>query len=118
MYKLIKLSFFLIILDAIWIYLMLNKFNKQIEIVQNTPLHLDIYAAIITYIFIITLLYYFIIKENKSIKDAFLLGLCTYGIYEFTNKSIITNWSYETAIIDTLWGGILFALSTYLIKHY
>ena len=119
MYKLIKLSFFLIIIDAIWIYfIMLNKFNKQIEIVQNTPLQLDIYAAIITYIFIITLLYYFIIKENKSIKDAFLLGLCTYGIYEFTNKSIIKNWSYETSIIDTLWGGVLFALSTYLMKHY
>jgi len=119
MYKLIKLSFFLIILDAIWIYfIMLKKFNHQIEIIQNAPLQLNIYAAIIAYIFIISLLYIFIIKEKKSIKDAFLLGLCTYGIYEFTNKSIIKNWTFETAILDTLWGGVLFALSTYLMKHY
>ena len=35
MYNLIKLSFFVIVIDAIWIYfIMLKKFNKQIEIVQ------------------------------------------------------------------------------------
>ncbi len=117
MYKIIKLSLLVIIIDAIWIYfIMLKKFNKQIEIVQNTTLQLDIYAAIIAYIFMIILLYNFIIKENKSIIDAFLLGLCTYGIYEFTNKSILTNWSYETALLDTLWGGILFATCTLLMK--
>jgi uncharacterized membrane protein len=95
---------------------MLNKFNKQIESIQKEPLTIDIVSTIISYIFIVFILYYFIIKENKSPKDAFILGLCTYGIYEFTNKSLLNNWSYEIAFMDTLWGGVLFSICTYLMK--
>ena len=27
-----------------------------------------------------------------------------------TNKAIITNWKWETVILDTIWGGVLFSL--------
>ena len=57
---------------------------------------------------------YFIIKPKRSISDAFLLGLVIYGTYETTNWAIFTKWSVKTVIIDTLWGGILFALTTHL----
>ena len=46
--------------------------------------------------------------------DAFLLGLVIYGIYEFTNKAILTKWTYTTVVMDTVWGGILFASVTFL----
>jgi uncharacterized membrane protein len=63
------------------------------------------------------MLYYFIIKENKSVLDAFILGFCTYGIYETTNLSLLNKWDYNIALIDTIWGGILYALTTYIIKN-
>jgi uncharacterized membrane protein len=48
--------------------------------------------------------------------DAFLLGLVIYGTFDFTNMALFKKWSLTTSIIDTLWGGTLFALSTYIIK--
>ena len=116
MNNLFKLSVILLILDSIFIYFTKNKFANQIQLVQNSPMEIDFYAAALTYVILIYVLNYFIIKENKNEKDAFLLGLCIYGVYELTTKSLLKNWSYETVIMDTLWGGILFSLTTYLLK--
>jgi hypothetical protein len=63
------------------------------------------------------MLHYFIIKENKSIKDAFILGLCTYGIYEFTNMALIKKWRSPIIYVDFIWGGILYALTTHIIQN-
>ena len=59
---------------------------------------------------------YFIIKPNKSINEAFLLGLVIYGVYETTNYALFKNWSLATVFIDTLWGGVLFASTTYIVN--
>jgi len=78
---------------------------------------MDYLSAALCYIFLIYGLYYFIIKDNKKINDAFLLGLFVYGVYELTNKSLLKDWSYKTVITDTLWGGVLFSLTTYLTYY-
>ena len=55
---------------------------------------------------------YFIIDKKKSIADAFLLGIVIYGVYESTNYAILDKWNTKAVAMDTLWGGILFALTT------
>ena len=80
---------------------------------------LNIPAFILCYIFIAIVLYYFIIREKRSILESFLLGLCIYAIYELTNKTLFTNWKWTTVIIDSIWGGLLFMIVTkifYMIK--
>jgi len=42
----------------------------------------------------------------------FLLGIIIYSVYDLTSLALLKNWSVKTAIIDTLWGGILFTLTT------
>jgi uncharacterized membrane protein len=42
------------------------------------------------------------------------LGIVIYGVYEFTNLSLLKNWKVLTTILDTTWGGVLFASTTYL----
>ena len=73
-------------------------------------------STLLCYIFLIFGINYFIIKPNRSIKDAFLLGIIIYGVFETTNKSLFSKWSWLTVIIDTLWGGILFALTTFVVS--
>ena len=60
-------------------------------------------------------LIYFIIEKHRSVKDAALLGLVIYGVFEFTSISLLKNWSLLTVIMDTTWGTILFALTTGLV---
>jgi len=114
----IKLIIIVLLLDILFIYLSKDLFSKQINIVQNSSLQLNYIGAIIAYFFVIFILYWFIIKDNKSIKDAFILGLSIYAIYEYTNYALLKNWNIKTTIIDTLWGATLFALSTYLYRKF
>ena len=102
-------------LDFVFLYSMSSIFNKQIVAVQGSPVVFDMYAAALCYIALIFGIYYFIIREKKSILEAFYLGIIIYAVYETTTLAILKNWTYKTAIIDTTWGGVLFALTTFIV---
>ncbi len=106
----------LVVLDSIYLNLIKGHFSALIKNIQGSPLVINYVAAAICYIFLITGLNYFIIKPNRSIQDAFLLGLVIYGVYETTNYALFKGWTLFTVIVDTLWGGILFALTTYIVR--
>ena len=103
----------LLCIDSVYLSLIKDFFNKQIADVQRSPLKINIYGAILSYLFLIVGINYFIIQHNKSVFDAFMLGLVIYGVYEGTTYALLKDWRINTVILDTLWGGILFALVTY-----
>jgi uncharacterized membrane protein len=113
MKKLLVSSLILLALDAIFIYFISSTFSSQIFDVQRSPLHVNILGAILCYIFLIFGLNYFILEKRRSVFDAFLLGIVIYGVYETTSLALLRNWRLSTVMIDTLWGGILFGLTTY-----
>jgi uncharacterized membrane protein len=103
-------------LDYFYLSLIKDYFEKQVVAVQGTPLKLNLLGAIICYIFLIFGINYFIIKPKRSIQDAFLLGLVIYAVFETTNLALFSKWSWLTVIIDSLWGGILFALTAWIVS--
>lgn len=103
----------LLCIDGVYLSLIKDIFNKQIADVQRSPLKINMYGAILSYLFLIIGINYFIIQHNKSAFDAFMLGLVIYGVYEGTTYALLKDWRINTVILDTLWGGILFALVTY-----
>jgi len=104
-----------ILLDSGYLYLMSNYFNRQIKSIQGSPIKLNITASILCYISLIFGLYYFIIRDRRGVFDAFLLGLVIYSVYDLTTLALLKNWFVKTAVIDSLWGGILFAMTTGLV---
>lgn len=106
----------MISLDFVYLTVMKGYFSNQVKAVQGTPLKINYLGAAICYIFLITGLNYFIIKPRKSVTDAFLLGIVIYGVYETTNYALFSNWSIISVIIDTLWGGLLFASTAYVVE--
>ena len=103
----------LVLIDYIYLNAISSFFNKQIFNIQKSPIQLRFSGAIICYVLLIFGLYYFIISQNRNVFDAFLLGLVIYGVYESTNYTLLKDWKFSTLVIDTLWGGILFGLTTY-----
>jgi uncharacterized membrane protein len=103
-------------IDFIYLNLIKNYFNNQINIIQGSKVKINLLGAVLCYIFLIVGINYFIIKPRKSLSEAFLLGIVIYGVYETTNYALLKNWSLLTVIIDTLWGGILFASTTYIVN--
>jgi uncharacterized membrane protein len=106
----------LISIDFIYLNVIKDFFKKQIQSVQGSQIEINFLGAALCYIFLIAGINYFIIKPRKSVTDAFLLGIVIYGVYETTNYALFKNWSILTVIIDTLWGGLLFASTTYIVN--
>ena len=104
----------LLILDGIYLYLTQKMFADQITNIQRVVMQFKPIGAIICYLLIVSGLNYFIIQRNRSTTEAFILGIVIYGIYDSTNYATLKKWSAELAIMDTLWGGALFALTTYI----
>lgn len=106
----------LITIDFVYLRMIQGFFNSQIQRVQGSPIKVNYLGAALCYIFLIVGINYFIIKPRKSVTDAFLLGIVIYGVYETTNYALFKDWSIITVIIDTLWGGTLFAATTYAVN--
>ena len=89
-------------------------FQLQVAEVQRVSLQMKPLGAILCYILLILGLYYFIIRQHKPIKDAVLLGLLVYGVFETTNYALLKKWHMKTMVVDTMWGGSLLGLTTLL----
>lgn len=113
-------SLLLVLVDSVYLYFIGKPvFDKTVMAIQNSALSVNLAPAVFTYILMAILLNYFIISVNKSPFDAFILGFCAYGIFDFTNMAIFKKYNLRTAIMDTLWGAILFfsvTSITYYIK--
>jgi uncharacterized membrane protein len=105
----------LVAIDFAYLTVIKGHFARQIAAVQGSPMVVNLFGAIVTYVFLIFGINYFIIRPGRSAQDAFLLGLTVYGVYDFTNLALLSKWQLFTAITDTLWGGALFYLTTRLV---
>jgi uncharacterized membrane protein len=106
----------LIVIDFGYLNVIKGYFNNQIKKVQGSPIKMNYLGAALCYVLMLIGINYFIIKPRRSVSDAFLLGIIIYGVYETTNYALFKNWSILSVIIDTLWGGVLFGTTTYIVN--
>lgn len=114
MYDFFVSSILFIVLDALFLTFRSKAFAQQIQDVQQSPLRLYTGAVIACYMLLVLGLNYFIIYPRRPLWDAFFLGCLINGVFETTNYSIFKQWQFETVVVDTLWGGVLFSLTTWL----
>lgn len=113
----ILLFIILIIIDIIWLSLVKNKYFNMIYNIQKENVVINYYSVFITYIIMAFGVYYFtknIKSKKEKILNAFIFGIISYGIYDFTNGALLKNWDFKLAILDTIWGGILMASTIYV----
>tara|TARA_B100000902_G_C27301533_1_gene913113 strand:- start:2241 stop:2612 length:372 start_codon:yes stop_codon:yes gene_type:complete len=110
----IKLALILGVLDYSYIYNIKNNFNKMITSIQGKEMNVKYLGVIFAYVFLFIILKLFVIDKNLSILNSFILGMSIYGVYDMTNYATISNWDFNFVILDTLWGGTLFALINFI----
>ena len=101
-----------LLLDSIYLTTSSSLFQNVITGIQRTALVLKPAGVVVCYLFLIFGLYYFILKDKRSPIDAFIFGLVVYRVYEATNYAILKKWPLHVTFIDTVWGGVLFSLTT------
>ena len=107
----------LLAIDSTYLYIMGPIVAKHIRMIQGSTMSINLYGAALAYLCMSLSLTYFILTKNNSVKDAFILGVLIYGVYEGTNWATFRQWPPFVVVIDTLWGGVLFAITTYIMKQ-
>ena len=107
----------ILVIDSVYLKTYGPLFHTLIKNIQGTELKLNLYGAFFSLLCIVVLFNYFVIYKNASLFEAFLLGFLTYGIFEGTNKALFSKWTTNVMIIDSLWGGLLFTIVLYILKH-
>lgn len=109
----IKIFILLILVDLIWLKLMAEKkYKVMIKDIQGEDMKAKILPALSVYILMSLLLMLF---GSTDIRN-FILGFCTYGVYDMTNLTIFNKFDTHFAIADMIWGGILFTVTYRLNK--
>ena len=112
--QIILVSIIILVIDLYWLSLFLGKyFGNMVLQIHGEDMVIDKYKAAVAYSFMVLSFYYFIVlKNNRNMYlDSFLLGLCIYGIFEFTSGAIFKKWKILPLVVDTLWGGVLYLLT-------
>jgi uncharacterized membrane protein len=104
----------MLMLDSLYLTGVSPYFNDIVNGIQGSRIQFNFVGAILCYLLLISGLNYFIISRGGSLWDAFILGIVIYGVFETTNYTIFSGWPLGAVVLDTLWGGILFSLTTYL----
>ena len=111
-------SIILLLLDSVYLTFIGKAYGEQIFNIQKLPMKVNFSGALFSYLFLIIGLNYFIILKNKSVLDAGILGTVIYGVYDATSYAVLKDWDRTLAIIDTLWGGVLFSITTLITKYW
>tara|TARA_B100000963_G_C22636073_1_gene677696 strand:+ start:5718 stop:6080 length:363 start_codon:yes stop_codon:yes gene_type:complete len=117
MYKqIVTIAIIMLVLDIVYLKLVTGHFNDLMNKIQGKPITIKYLPAALCYTIMVFAMYHFVVKENKSLLDAFLLGFVIYGVYDTTNMATIDEWNWFTVILDTFWGATLFTLTYYFTK--
>jgi uncharacterized membrane protein len=112
---LLLIALIMLLLDAMYLAATRSIFGAVVAKIQRVAMQFRLEGAVIVYALLVFGLYKFIISERRPVKDAAILGLVIYGVFDFTNYAIFKNYDMATALMDTAWGSTLMALTTYLV---
>lgn len=112
---LVMVYIFFILVDLPYIAIMYETYQKIIYNIQGFEMDVKTLGFLLCYLFIAFQFYYFVVKKKMGMQDAFVLGLTSYAIYDFTTYALLDKYPLNVALIDTLWGGVLYSLVFFLM---
>ncbi len=88
---------------------------SQIALIKDNEFDIRIDSAILTYLVMSFSISYFVFTINfpdsliQAISRGFLLGLVIYGVFDLTNRTILTHYSWKLVIVDMIWGTMMYS---------
>jgi uncharacterized membrane protein len=113
-----------VLLDAIWIGLIMMGFYKTqlgpiLRLKPDGGIDAIAWAGGIVYVLIALGVVFFVLPKISDTDPlwmvlpwGFLFGIILYGVYDFTNYSLLKDWTLAMTLVDCTWGGVLCALSS------
>ena len=118
------------VVDLPYLYINADLFKKKtMEISGKDYPKNRLYSAVLVYVAIALGIMVFVlpkidttkttmIRLNDSLLYGGLFGMVSYAIFDFTTHFMYEGWSIYVSIMDTLWGGLLCAIVSFIISYY
>ena len=104
------LAILLLLIDLPWLYIQGPVVQDIIQDIQgNRPMNPRLWGAIPVYIALA-----YVLTQITSAPRAFIMGLSSYAVYDFTQVVTFDKYPVWFACADTLWGGVLMAVTWWL----
>lgn len=131
-YFAILLSIFaLLILDFIYLASVSIFYKRSIKTIQGgEEMTLNVFSAVLCYVVMIIGLVFITVTQlsrygslrslsylNKlkyALRFGGVLGFVVYGVFNTTNLAVFKRYSVPLAIIDIIWGTLLYTIATYV----
>lgn len=109
------------VLDALWLGVIARPIYKQ-EIGALMRANPNWIAAGIVYVLMIAGFLWFVfpqVQMTRSLLQAMQIGarfgVVLFGVYNFTNYAVLSQWSLIISFMDTIWGGVTYAIVSAVI---
>ena len=81
--------------------------------IPQRPIVVNYIATAVAYMFLIIGLNFFVLPLKSWVAGG-LFGLVGYGAYSFTATAVFRGWEAHLALVETLWGGFLYAAASFI----
>jgi uncharacterized membrane protein len=102
----------LALFDLPWLLMIGETAQKLVFRIQGSDLSLRYAPAFVVYLALA-----YLVLQVETPLEAFKMGVAVYAVYDFTNLAMFKNYTLSFAIMDSLWGGVLFALVRYALNR-
>lgn len=104
--KIIYLTGLIAILDLPWLFIQGPAVQDIVRDIQaDRSMNVRLWGAVPVYIAL-----GYLVSEIHSAPRAFLTGMATYAVYDFTQLVTFDKYPLWFALADSMWGGVLMAL--------
>jgi uncharacterized membrane protein len=106
------------LMDALWLGVIARSLYKdQLGALMRPQPHWWMTACV--YLLMVAGFVWFVfpqVQMTRSLLQALQygarFGVILYGVYECTNYATLAEWPFKLVIIDTIWGGLLYAVAS------
>ena len=111
--KVLGLALLSVILDLPWLYIQGSAVKDIVRDIQaDRSMNVRLWGAVPVYLAL-----GYLVSQIHSAPRAFLAGMCTYAVYDFTQIVTFDKYPVWFAMADSLWGGLLVSLVWWVGVH-
>lgn len=111
--KTLGLALLSAILDLPWLYIQGPAVKDIVRDIQaDRSMNVRLWGAVPVYLAL-----GYLVSQIHSAPRAFLAGMCTYAVYDFTQIVTFDKYPLWFAMADSLWGGLLVSLVWWVGVH-
>jgi len=111
--KVLGLALLSAILDLLWLYIQGPTVKDIVRDIQaDRSMNVRLWGAVPVYLAL-----GYLVSQIHSAPRAFLAGMCTYAVYDFTQIVTFDKYPVWFAMADSLWGGLLVSLVWWVGVH-